>query len=79
LSNQFDRFLQEIGLPSMRFHDVRHSAATLLLSMGVPPKVVQELLGHSTISVTMDIYSHTLPSMQHEAMKKMDELFRQQS
>jgi integrase len=47
--------------------------------MGVPPKVVQELLGHSTISVTMDIYSHTLPSMQHEAMKKMDELFRQQS
>jgi integrase len=56
---------------------LRHSAATLLLSMGVNPKVVQEHLGHSTISVTMDIYSHALPSMQQEAMDKMEGLLRQ--
>ena len=60
-----------MGLPHMRFHDLRHSAATLLLSMGVPMKVVQELLGHSNISITMDTYSHVLPSMQKEAIEKM--------
>jgi integrase len=64
LVNRFKRVLQEVGLPPMRFHNLRHSAATLLLSMGVNPKVVQELLGHGAISVTMDIYSHALPSMQ---------------
>jgi len=56
-------------------HDLRHSAATILLSMGVPAKVVQEILGHSQISMTMDIYSHVLPVMQQEAMGKMDDLF----
>jgi integrase len=60
-----------VGLPRIRFHDLRHSAATLLLGMGVPAKVVQELLGHSTISITMDVYSHVLPSMQRDAMEKM--------
>ncbi len=57
----------------MRFQDLRHSAATLLLSMGVNPKIVQEILGHSTISMTMDVYSHVLPSMQKEAMEKWDD------
>ena len=52
----------------MRFHDLRHSAATLLLSQGTHPKVVQELLGHSQIAVTMDVYSHVLPTFQQEAM-----------
>ncbi len=60
----------------MRFHDLRHSAAALLLSMGVQPKVVQELLGHTQISMTMDIYSHMLPSMQREVVEGLDELFR---
>jgi integrase len=60
----------------MRFHDLRHSAATILLTMGVHPKVVQELLGHSTIAMTMDTYSHVLPSMQKDAMDGMDNLFR---
>ena len=64
-------------MPNIRFHDVRHSAATILLEMGVHPKVVQELLGHSNISTTIDIYSHVLPSMQQEAANKLDELFRQ--
>ncbi|HEU5378169.1 MAG TPA: tyrosine-type recombinase/integrase [Ktedonobacteraceae bacterium] len=69
----FDQLLERAGLPHMRFHDLRHSAATLLLSMGVNPKIVQEILGHSTISMTMDVYSHVLPSMQREAMGKWDD------
>ena len=56
---------------------LRHSAATLLLSLGVHPKVVQELLGHSQISVTLGTYSHVLPDMQREAMAKMDALLAQ--
>jgi integrase len=70
----FQNFLKEAGLASMRFHDLRHSTASFLLSMGVHPKIVQEILGHSTISMTMDTYSHVLPSMQIEAMDKMDNL-----
>jgi integrase len=72
---QFQRLLKDAGLPHLRFHDLRHSAATLLLAMGVHPKVVQELLGHSDIGVTMDIYSHVLPSMQKDAMDKWNEMF----
>jgi integrase len=67
--------LQKAGLPHIRFHDLRHSAATMLLEMKVHPKIVQEILGHSEISITMDIYSHVLPTMQEEAMNKVDEAF----
>jgi integrase len=70
---RFKTVLKKAGLPDIRFHDLRHSAATMLLTMGVHPKVVQELLGHNQISMTMDIYSHVLPTMQKEAMSKMDE------
>src|SRR5207237_6016144 len=73
--DRFKTLLKKAELPDIRFHDLRHSAATILLSMGVHPKVVQELLGHSTISMTMDTYSHVLPSMHEEAMGKMDDLF----
>lgn len=52
---------EEASLPDIRFHDLRHSAATLLLSEGVQPKVMQEMLGHNTISITMDVYSRLLP------------------
>lgn len=76
LYRMFKALLIEGGLPNVRFHDLRHSAATLLLSMGTHPKVVQELLGHSKISMTMDTYSHVLPTMQEGVMRKMDELFR---
>jgi integrase len=75
INKLFNKLLQEAGLSHMRFHDLRHSAATLLLSMGVNPKVVQEILGHSTISMTMDTYSHVLPSMHKEAMEKWDDAF----
>jgi len=78
LWTRFKALLREAKLPTIRFHDLRHSAATLLLTMGVHPKVVQELLGHSQISMTLDIYSHVLPSMQRDAMSKMDSIFKQQ-
>ncbi len=67
--------LSDAGLPHMRLHDLRHSAATILLVKGVHPKVVQELLGHSTISMTMDVYSHVLPSMQQVVAEKMNDVF----
>ncbi len=67
--------IKRSGLPYLRFHDLRHTAATLLLSEGVHPKVVQERLGHSQISITLDTYSHVLPSLQKEAASKIDNLF----
>ena len=71
--DQLKVFLKKVDLPDIRFHDLRHSAATLLLTMGVHPKVVQEILGHTQINMTLDIYSHVLPSMQREAMMKVNE------
>jgi integrase len=67
--------LKKAGLLHKRFHDLRHTCATLLLTKGVHPKVVQELLGHSSISVTLDTYSHVLPNMQGPAADAMDDLF----
>jgi integrase len=71
---QFKPLLKRAGLPDIRFHDLRHTSATLLLSAGVHPKVVQERLGHSQIGVTLDIYSHVLPGLQQEAAEKLDEM-----
>jgi integrase len=68
----FKPLLRRAKLPDIRFHDLRHTSATLLLSQGVHPKIVQERLGHSQISVTMDTYSHVLPTMQREAAGKMN-------
>ena len=56
-----------------RPHDLRHTQATMLLRQGVHPKVVQERLGHTNVSITLDIYSHCTPNMQQEAAEKMDE------
>ena len=75
LRRLFKGLLKKAGLPDMRFHDLRHSAATILLSMGVPAKVIQELLGHSQISMTLGTYSHVLPGMQQDAMDKWDNWF----
>ena len=68
------KLLEKADLPDIRFHDLRHSAATLLLSLGVHSKVVQEALGHTQISMTMDIYSHVLPSMQQDAVSRLNSL-----
>jgi integrase len=65
--------LQRAGLPRMRFHDLRHTAATIMLSRGVHPKVASEILGHATVAITLDLYSHVTESMQAEAAQLMDE------
>lgn len=69
----FKPLLKRTGLPDIRFHDLRHTCATLLLAKGVHAKLVQELLGHSTISITLDTYSHVLPGMGDAAAGAMDE------
>lgn len=68
--------LEQAGLQRLRFHDLRHTAATLLLAEGIHPKVVQEMLGHSTISLTLDTYSHVIPDLQREAAEKMQALLQ---
>jgi integrase len=72
LKADFDAKIERLGLTQIRVHDLRHTCATLLLSQDVHPKVVQEMLGHSTISLTLDTYSHVLPTMQEDAAKLME-------
>lgn len=67
-SRSFKPLLKRAGLPpTVRFHDLRHTCATLLLSQGINPKIAQERLGHAAISLTMDVYSHVMPDMQEQA------------
>jgi integrase len=68
------RLLEESGVPKIRFHDLRHTHATLLLKAGVHPKVVSERLGHSSVQITLDTYSHLLPNMQEAAALRFGEL-----
>jgi integrase len=71
--DHFKPLLERAGLPrSIRFHDLRHTCATLLLARGVHPKLVQELLGHSSIALTLDRYSHWIPSMGEQTAAAMD-------
>jgi integrase len=70
---RFKTLPKKANLPEIRFHDLRYSAATILLNMCVHPKVVLELLGHNEISMIMDIYSHVLPTMQKHAVKKLND------
>ena len=70
------RALENAGLPRIRIHDLRHTAASALLSDGVHPKVVQEFLGHSSIKVTLDTYSHVMPTMHAEAIRRLDRILR---
>ena len=72
----FYPLIERVGLPRMRFHDLRHTAATLLLGRGINPKVVSEMLGHSHVSVTLGIYSHVMPHMQQQAASAMDDALR---
>jgi hypothetical protein len=75
MREQFRRLLQEAKLPPLRFHDLRHSAATILLALGVNPKVVAEWLGHGDVSTTLRVYGHVTESMRREATTKLDEQF----
>lgn len=72
-NRSFKPFLEVAGLPDIRFHDLRHTCATLLLCRGVHAKFVQELLGHATIAITLDTYSHVMPGMDSGAADAMDE------
>ena len=72
-THRFKPLLKRAGLPEIRFHDLRHTCATLLLLKNVNPKVVSEMLGHATIAITLDTYSHVLPNMQSEAAAAMEE------
>ena len=72
IQRNFRRILRKARLPRMRFHDLRHSCASLLLAEGVSPRVVMETLGHSRISVTMDTYTHVMPALMREAAAAMD-------
>lgn len=72
LSKHIKRLLEQAGLPDMRFHDLRHSAASILLAMGVPIKVVQEILGHSSPRITLEVYGHVSAGMQAEAAEKIN-------
>jgi integrase len=65
--------LTRAGLPSVRFHDLRHTCATPLLTKGVHPKIVSEMLGHSSLSITLEVYSHVIPGMQEAAAKAMED------
>ena len=76
LTVQFKQFMADNKLPPIRFHDLRHSHATHLLAAGIHPKIAQERLGHSSIAMTMDIYSHAMPNMQQDAVAKLDKVLR---
>lgn len=76
VSKHFKRMLKKAALPDMRFHDLRHSCASLLLAQHVPARVVMEILGHSTISLTMNTYSHVIPALHQEAADQMDGVLR---
>jgi integrase len=70
----FHRHLDEAGLLQRRFHDLRHSCATLLLVQGVSPSVVMEVLGHSDVGMTLNTYSHVIPQLRREAADRMEEI-----
>jgi integrase len=69
----FTPLLKKTELPTIRFHDLRHTCATLLLSRNINPKIVSEMLGHATIAITLDTYSHVLPNMQDGAARALQE------
>ena len=76
LSAWFAWYVRHHGFGPVRFHDLRHTHATQLLKQGVHPKIVSERLGHSSIGITLDVYSHVLPGMQEDAAQKIDVALR---
>lgn len=64
--------LRKAGLPDIRWYDLRHTTASLLLQAGVNPKIVSEMLRHSSVKLTLDVYSHTIPSMQYDAAQALE-------
>ena len=71
----FAPLLRRAGLPQITFHDLRHTCASLLFQKNVHPKFVQELLGHASVAITLDTYSHMLPGMGDQTASAMESLF----
>lgn len=76
LFGHFKKCAKAVGLPDIRFHDLRHTHATIMLQLGEHPKVVSERLGHSNINITLNTYSHVLPTMQEDAARRLFEAFK---
>ena len=72
MQRKFKAILRTAELPNIRYHDLRHTAATLLLAQGVDPRTIMETLGHSQISMTLNTYAHVVPALQRVAAEKMD-------
>ena len=73
VSYSFNKIVKAAGL-KVRFHDLRHSCASLMLREGIHPKIVSEMLGHSSVAITLDIYSHVTPGLQEAAAKSLNEV-----
>jgi integrase len=78
ISKMFHRLVTQSGVRPIRLHDLRHTSATLALEAGIHPKIVSERLGHSTVSLTLDIYSHAIPHLQEEAADQLGRLIMAQ-
>ncbi|PTM59270.1 site-specific integrase [Desmospora activa] len=76
LQRHFHRMIQQAEVPKIRFHDLRHTHASIMLQLGEHPKIVSERLGHSRTSITLDIYSHVIPNLQAEAAKKFGDAMK---
>lgn len=76
MTHEWVRIISKTSLPRIRFHDLRHTHATQMLANGVHPKVASERLGHSTIAITLDLYSHVMPGMQADAAEQVDGALR---
>ena len=73
VSRAFEGLAKSLGFRGIRFHDLRHAHATLMLRQGIHPKIVSERLGHSSVAITLDIYSHVLPGLQEAAAHRFEE------
>ncbi len=79
LVREFNKLLARANLPKIRIHDLRHTAATMILLMNIHPKIVSERLGHSDIRITLQLYSHAIPTLQNEAAARMDAMLNPES
>ena len=73
MTHSFKDFARKLRLDGVRFHDLRHTHASLMLAQGVHPKIVSERLGHATVSITLDTYSHVTPGLQEAAARRFEE------
>ena len=78
VSHAWHKLISRLGIKPIRLHDARHTHASLMLKQGIHPKIVQERLGHSSIQITLDTYSHVAPGLQPAAAKRFDECFASQ-